>query len=118
VRKSRSIQIKRSRRGSDEFASSSVSASAEQMYDWATWRMYHRITTARRNKSSVAPLSDGNASYHDTVSNSRTYRGVSGFPADGGHLVAEDSDTSQKGTTTDTAPERNDFDEGIFVMDL
>ena len=81
LKKSKSIQIKSNRRrGSDEFSSSSVSASAEQMYDWATWRMYHRITTARRTKASVKPLPAGSTSHQDTVSSSRAFRGVSGFP--------------------------------------
>lgn len=83
--------------------------------------MYHRITTARRNKSSVTPLPDGNtsASYQDTVSNSRTYRGLSGFPKDGGDPARVDSEASpQKGSPTATSQEKNDFEEGVFVMDL
>ena len=26
------------------------------MYDWATWRMYHRITSARRARAAVVPV--------------------------------------------------------------
>ena len=112
LKKSRSIQIKRNRRGSDEFPSSSVSASAEQMYDWATWRMYHRITTARRAKSSITPLPSGNMSYQDTVAGSRTYRGLSGFPRNDGQ------ETDSSPTKAVVQAERSDFDEGIFMMDL
>lgn len=116
--RSRSIQIKRSRRGSDaDFSSSSVSASAEQMYDWATWRMYHRITTARRNKNSVAPLPEAHDS-SSIVSSSRTYRGLSGFPHDGGNALYDSDFSPQKKTTANATPEKNDFDEGVFVMDL
>lgn len=43
--KSESIAIKRSREDEDSFNSEH---STERMYDWATWRMYHRITNARR----------------------------------------------------------------------
>ena len=120
LKKSRSIQIKRtSRRGSDDFSSSSVSAAAEEMYDWATWRMYHRITTARRSKASVNPQPAISTSHQDKVhgSNSRFYHGVSGFPREGGHLSVGDTDVSpQKGCSAST--EKSDFDEGVFVMDL
>ena len=81
--------------------------------------MYHRITTARRNKLSVNPLPAGSASHQDMVhaSNSRAYRGVSGFPREGGHLSVGDTDVSpQKGSSA--SAEKSDFDEGVFVMDL
>ena len=45
--KSESIAIKRSRVDEDSFHSEH---STERMYDWATWRMYHRITNARRTR--------------------------------------------------------------------
>jgi hypothetical protein len=111
IKKSRSIQIRKSRRGSsDEFASSSVSSSAEQMYDWATWRMYHRITTARRNKAAMAPL---HQEREDTSeSNARMFRSMVSFPLDGGES------SPRKESTTTRTEQRNDFDEGIFVMDL
>jgi hypothetical protein len=103
-KRSKSIKIKRGR-GSDDFASSSVSASAEQMYDWATWRMYHRITSARRNRSAVMPLSD----VPDPSMNSRTYRGFVGCPleATGDYTVHGGLATRDEGS-----------DEGVFVMDL
>mmetsp|Transcript_13861 Transcript_13861/g.21125 ORF Transcript_13861/g.21125 Transcript_13861/m.21125 type:complete len:187 (+) Transcript_13861:119-679(+) len=41
--KSESIPIRKERRGD----TSSLNNSAEQVYDFATWRMYHRIATAR-----------------------------------------------------------------------
>lgn len=48
--RSRAIAIKRANsngRTSDD-GEQPVSASAERMYDWATWRMYERITDHRR----------------------------------------------------------------------
>ena len=41
------IAIKRSRPDDDVFEDNST----ERMYDYATWRMYHRITSARRPQS-------------------------------------------------------------------
>mmetsp|Transcript_65437 Transcript_65437/g.77462 ORF Transcript_65437/g.77462 Transcript_65437/m.77462 type:complete len:145 (-) Transcript_65437:266-700(-) len=32
-----------------------LSSRMERQYDCATWRMYHRITTARRKRATVAP---------------------------------------------------------------
>lgn len=55
--KSESINIKRLK-GYDD--SSHFDNSAERMYDWATWRMYHRITTARRSRASVVPYGTNN----------------------------------------------------------
>lgn len=45
---SNGIAIKRSR----QFEGSSH-GSSEKMYDWATWRMYHRITSARKARTIV-----------------------------------------------------------------
>mmetsp|Transcript_31465 Transcript_31465/g.51943 ORF Transcript_31465/g.51943 Transcript_31465/m.51943 type:complete len:209 (-) Transcript_31465:213-839(-) len=58
--KSASIEITRPR-GYDNSAALLDSSSAERMYDWATWRMYHRITTARRSRASVVPFNNGMA---------------------------------------------------------
>jgi hypothetical protein len=102
--KSKSIKIKRDR-GSDDFASSSVSASAMQMYDWATWRMYHRITSARRNRSAVVPVTDVPFS----PMNSPTYLNFAGFPQEG------TGDNTVHGGLATTV---EDSDEGVFVMDL
>ena len=49
--RSQAIAIKRCDSCDEEFASSASGASAEQMYDWATWRMYIRIVDHRRNQS-------------------------------------------------------------------
>lgn len=51
--RSKSIMIKQSR-GHDD--ADQLDNSAERIYDWATWRMYHRITSARRSRASVAPI--------------------------------------------------------------
>lgn len=58
ARRSRAIAIKRPNASTNAHSTSSigdkddgeqpVSASAERMYDWATWRMYERITEHRR----------------------------------------------------------------------
>lgn len=56
TRRSRAIAIKRpgsstadaSTFGAQDDGEQPVSASAERMYDWATWRMYERITEHRR----------------------------------------------------------------------
>ena len=54
--KSKSIEIKRSRESED---SAQMENSIERVYDWATWRMYHRITSARRSRmASVVPFLD------------------------------------------------------------
>merc|ERR1712129_185409 len=37
---------------------SSSSTTMGEKYDWATWRMYNRITTARRNRSTINPHAD------------------------------------------------------------
>jgi hypothetical protein len=50
--KSSNIHINRSRNEDDSFSDYST----ERMYDWATWRMYHRITSARRSRRTVAPM--------------------------------------------------------------
>lgn len=103
---SRSIMIKRN--GSlDEFDSSSVSASTKQMYDWATWRMYYRITSARQKRSAIMPLMDVPSS--GLHSDSLTYRSLDGYPKEAmgdytvhGGLAAVDDGS----------------DEGVFVMDM
>ena len=60
--KSQNIAIRRSRGCED---SGHHDNSNENLYDWATWRMYHRITSARRSRiASVAPI----ISYRDDVS--------------------------------------------------
>ena len=52
--KSQNIAIKRSRGCED---SNHHDNSTENLYDWATWRMYHRITSARRSRiASIAPI--------------------------------------------------------------
>merc|ERR1712232_563361 len=33
-----------------------ISNSMEQVYDFATWRMYHRITSARRFQEKITPV--------------------------------------------------------------
>lgn len=103
-KRSKSIMIKRGR-GSDDLTSASVSASTHEFYDWATWRMYHRITSARRNRSAVLPLKD----VPDLPTNSPTYRGFAGFPreATGDYTVHDGLATTGE-----------DSDEGVFVMDL
>jgi hypothetical protein len=50
--KSSNINIKRSRNEDDSVSDYST----ERMYDWATWRMYHRITSARRSRTTVVPM--------------------------------------------------------------
>lgn len=50
--KSANIAIKRSRQD----INSIVDSSMERMYECATWRMYHRITSSRRAKTSVVNL--------------------------------------------------------------
>jgi hypothetical protein len=105
-KRSRSIMIKRN--GSlDEFDSSSVSASTKQMYDRATWRMYHRITSARQKRSAIMPLVDVPSS--GLHSNFLTYRSLDGYPKEAmgdytvhGGLAAVDDGS----------------DEGVFVMDM
>lgn len=60
--KSQNIAITRSRGCEDSIHHDS---SNENLYDWATWRMYHRITSARRSRiASVAPI----ISYRDDAS--------------------------------------------------
>uniref|UniRef100_A0A7S1GJZ7 Uncharacterized protein n=1 Tax=Cyclophora tenuis TaxID=216820 RepID=A0A7S1GJZ7_CYCTE len=55
-RRSNNIAINRSRHpdGNSHGASSN-----ERMYDWATWKMYHRITSARKARTTVVPVEDG-----------------------------------------------------------
>jgi hypothetical protein len=60
--KSKAIAIKRNNRRPEECIAAGLSeASSEQMYDWATWRMYNRIVDHRRNqrqtmRTSLPPL--------------------------------------------------------------
>jgi hypothetical protein len=58
--KSQSIAIKTPRCYEDCYGSEN---SSEKIYDWATWRMYHRIMSSRKSRhTSVAPFplySDG-----------------------------------------------------------
>ena len=52
--KSQSIMIKRSRGCEDSMF---LDNSSERMYDWATWRMYHRITSSRKDRvASIRPM--------------------------------------------------------------
>ena len=60
MRKSESIRIiykKRQDLSADNFLEDvPVSRTSEQLYESATWRMYHRIMNARRKKAVVAPM--------------------------------------------------------------
>lgn len=49
--KSIPVIIKASRDDRSRVASTCDEMRSEQMYDWATWRMYYRITNARRKRS-------------------------------------------------------------------
>jgi hypothetical protein len=59
--KSRSIKIKQPRRSynkqnEEDQIYSTYDESEQRMYDWATWRMYDRITTFRRSRAAVVPV--------------------------------------------------------------
>ena len=47
-RRSQPIPIKKCRLSPQELEDEATSADSASHYDWATWRMYDRITTARR----------------------------------------------------------------------
>ena len=100
AKRSRSIKIKRSRR-SDDFDSSSMST-CMQMYDLAMWRMYQRITSARRAKYAVMPRMDVHSSVPLSTSSSS-------FSQEAMRNYA---------THDDFAATDDGSDEGVFVMDL
>ena len=49
-RPSQPIPIKKCRTSPQELEEDAMSADSSTHYDWATWRMYTRITTARRQR--------------------------------------------------------------------
>jgi hypothetical protein len=96
AKKSRSINIKRSPDALDDL---SVSTNTEQIYEWATWRMHHRITSARQARSAVEPLRNVHSS--DLLPRSFQQEATKDYTVHNGLAFA------------DVEP-----DEGVFIMDL
>jgi len=61
TRRSRAIAIRRHQNNAfqNDDHDPPASVTTERMYDWATWRMYHRITDHRRRHPIKSPYPDG-----------------------------------------------------------
>jgi len=90
----------------------------EQMYDFATWRMFHRITSARRqqyinNNQFISSSQDDISLQHHLPNPQDTYRlseaHIAHFPYDDRHNNVEIRNTDE---------EDYDQPEEIFVLDM
>lgn len=109
--KSQSIKIKRSRDTMEDPYASSVCGSSERMYDWATWRMYHRITSARRSRGAVAPMPQESLSQRDE---DHVYRSLSGAQI---HDVLPTGYEDSSTVHSPAVSSQTDLEE-VFVLDM
>jgi len=96
----------------------------EKQYDWATWRMYHRITSARQKRAAIFPEQFGTSiNTRDEDDSDADFRpikqlppiqspgNISYFSSSKKFLGAEDCDEDDQ-IQSDYA------DEGVFMLDM
>ena len=112
-RSSQPIPIKTCRPSAQELEEEAASADSATQYDWATWRMYSRITAARRLRA-VTRTDYPVQHQHQSIEGTQDYHSFAQERMDN----PEESVVSHHGHLgQQPSPEEEDADDGVFAFD-